>query len=76
MKFVSLLNEQGNFLSGGVPWRENVINIAFPFSRFCFALPNVLHSPNQQCLVSTIFLVSRTINRRIDYSAVTPNFHF
>ena len=39
MKFVSSFNEQENFQSGGVPWRENVVNITFPFSRFCFALP-------------------------------------
>ena len=29
-------------------------------------LESVLHSPQQQCLVPTIFLLSRTINRRID----------
>ena len=66
MKFVSFFDQQGNFLSGGVPQRENVVNVAFPFSRFCFALPNVLHSPQQKSLVPTISLVSRTINRRID----------
>ena len=45
---------------------ENVVNIEFPFPRFSFALPNVLHSPQQQCVVPTISLVSRTINRRTD----------
>ena len=40
MKIVSLFNEQVNFLFGVVPYRENFVNITFPFSRFCFALPN------------------------------------
>ena len=38
MKIVSLFNEQVNFLFVGVSKRENVVNITFPFSRFCFAL--------------------------------------
>ena len=41
LRFVSANhNEQRNFLSGGVLLRENVVNIMFPFSRFCFTLPN------------------------------------
>ena len=40
MKIVSLFNEQVNFLFGVVPFRENFVNITFPFSRFCFALPD------------------------------------
>ena len=39
-KFVGLFNEQVSFLFGGVPLRENVVNIKFSFSRFCFALLN------------------------------------
>ena len=38
MEIVSLLDEQGNFLFIGVPKRENVVYVTFPFSRFCFAL--------------------------------------
>ena len=40
MKIVSLFNEQVNFLFGVVPYRENFVNITFPFFRFCFALPS------------------------------------
>ena len=38
MEIVSLLDEQGNFLFIGVPKRENIVYVTFPFSRFCFAL--------------------------------------